>query len=165
MASLSLKPSPVHKRAALAVSTFLLIAFVITVYSAELMLPELNIYIPLVATVMFMNDLITASLLFVQFSIVHSHKLLLLANGYLFTALIVVIYGMVWQGPFHPTGLLGAGPQTPPWLYLVWHCGLPASIIVYAILETKEHKTCFAGLEFASSFSRALHALCCSFVD
>jgi hypothetical protein len=60
-----LPPSPTHRRAALTVSTFLLVAFVITVPFAEVMLPQLNIYIPLVATVMFLNDLITASLLLV----------------------------------------------------------------------------------------------------
>ena len=105
------------------------------------MLPQLNIYIPLVATVMFLNDLMTASLLLVQFSIVRSRALLLLANGYLFTALVVAVYGLVWPGAFHPTGLFGAGPQTRPWLYLVWHAGLPTSVIVYALLRSKEHKT------------------------
>jgi hypothetical protein len=87
------------------------------------------------------NDLITASLLLAQFSIVRSRTLLLLANGYLFTALVVAVYGLVWPGAFHPTGLFGAGPQTRPGLYLVWHAGLPTSVIVYALLESKEYKT------------------------
>src|SRR6185369_606321 len=39
-----------------------------------------------------------------------------------------------------PTGLFGAGPQTPPWLYLVWHAGLPTSVIVYALLKNKEYE-------------------------
>ena len=136
-----LPPSPAHRRAALAVSTFLLVAFVIAVPFANVMLPQLNIYIPLVATVMFLNDLMTASLLLAQFSIVRSRTLLLLANGYLFTALVVAAYGLVWPGAFHPTGLFGAGPQTRPWLYLVWHAGLPTSVIIYALLKGKEHKT------------------------
>src|SRR5712671_6328340 len=135
-----LPPSEAHKRAALAVSTFLLVAFVVTVPFAKVMLPQLNIYIPLVATVMFLNDLMTASLLLAQFSIVRSRALLLLANGYLFTALIVAVYGLVWPGAFHPTGLFGAGPQTRPWLYLVWHAGLPTSVVVYALLKDNEHK-------------------------
>ena len=137
----SLPPSSAHKRAALAVSTFLLVAFVITVPFAKVPLPQLNIYIPLVATVMFLNDLMTANLLLAQFSIVRSRALLSLANGYLFTALVVAVYGLVWPGAFHPTGLFGAGPQTRPWLYLVWHAGLPISVIAYALLRSKEHKT------------------------
>jgi hypothetical protein len=136
----SLPASPTHRRVALAVSIILLVAFVIAVPSARVMLPRLEIYIPLVATVMFVNDLTTASLLLAQFSIVRSRTLLLLANGYLFTALVVAVYGLIWPGAFHPTGLFGAGPQTGPWLYLVWHAGLPTSVIVYALLESKEHK-------------------------
>ena len=137
----SLPPSEAHKRAALAVSAFLLVAFVVTVPFAKVMLPQLDIYIPLVATVMFLNDLMTASLLLAQFSIVRSRALLLLANGYLFTALVVAVYGLVWPGAFHPTGLFGAGPQTQPWLYLTWYAGLPISITVYALLRGKEHTT------------------------
>ena len=136
-----LPPSPTHRRAALAVSTFLLVVFVVTVPFAQVMLPQLDIFIPLVATVMFLNDLMTASLLLAQFSIVRSRALLFLANGYLFTALVVAVYGLVWPGTFHPTGLFGAGPQSRPWLYLVWHAGLPTSVIVYALLMSKEHKT------------------------
>src|SRR6266496_2537353 len=136
-----LPPSPTLRRAALAVSTFLLVAFVIAILFAEVMLPRLNIYIPLLATVMFLNDVITASLLLVQFSIARSRTLLVLANGYLFTALVAAVYGLVWPGAFHPTGLFGAGPETPPWLYLVWHAGLPTSVIVYALLKSKEYET------------------------
>ena len=136
-----LPPSPTLRRAALAVSTFLLVAFVIIIPFAQVMLPGLHIYIPLVATVMFLNDVITASLLVVQFSIARSRTLLVLANGYLFTALVAAVYGLVWPGAFHPTGLFGAGPETPPWLYLVWHAGLPTSVIVYALLKSKEYET------------------------
>jgi signal transduction histidine kinase len=136
-----LPPSEAHKRAALAVSTFLLLAFVISVPSAKVALPQLEIYMPLVATVMFLNDLMTASLLLSLFAVVRSRALLLLANGYLFTALIVAVYGLVWPGAFHPTGLFGAGPQTRPWLYLAWYAGLPISLIAYALLKGKEHTT------------------------
>jgi len=136
-----LPPSEAHKRAALAVSAFLLVAFAVALPFAKVMLPQLDIYIPLVATVMLLNDLMTASLLLAQVSIVRSRALLLLANGYLLTALIVAVYGLVWPGAFHPTGLFGAGPQTQPWLFLIWHAGLPISIIAYALLRSKEHRT------------------------
>jgi hypothetical protein len=120
-----LPPSKAHRRAALAVSAFLLVAFAISFPSAKVVLPQLEIYIPLVATVMFLNDLMIAGLLLALFSVVRSRALLLLANGYLFTALIVAVYGLVWPRAIHPTGLFGAGPQTPAWLYLTWHAGLP----------------------------------------
>ena len=134
-----LPPSEAHKRAALAVSAFLLVALAVTVPFAKVMLPQLDIYIPLVATVMFLNDLMTVGLLLALFTVVRSRALLLLANGYLFTTLIIAVYG--WPGAFHPTGLFGAGPQTRPWLYVMWHAGLPLSVIAYALLKSKEHKT------------------------
>lgn len=134
-----LSPRPTLQRAAFLASAFLLSAFVIAIPFARFSLPQLTIYIPLVATVMFLSDLITASLLFVQFSIARSRTLLLLANGYLFTSLVAAIYGLVRAGPFNPIEWLGAGPQTPPWLYLVWQGGLPTSVIVYALLTGKEY--------------------------
>jgi signal transduction histidine kinase len=136
-----LPPSKAHKRGALAVSTFFLVAFVISFRSAKAMLPQSDIYIPLVATAMCLNDLVTASLLLAQFSVVRSRALLWLANGYIFTALVVAVYAVFWRGAFHSTGLLGAGPQTLPWLYLIWHAGLPTSVIVYALLKSQEHRT------------------------
>jgi signal transduction histidine kinase len=136
-----LPPSEAHKRWALAVSTFFLVAFVISFRSAKVILPQSDIYIPLVATAMFLNDLVTASLLLAQFSVVRSRALLLLANGYIFTALVVAAYAVFWRVAFHSTGLFGAGPQTLPWLYLIWHAGLPTSVIVYALLKSKEHTT------------------------
>ena len=136
-----LPPGEANKRAALAVSTFLLVVFVIGLPSAKVALPQLAIYMPLVATVMFLNDLMTTGLLLALFSVVRSRALLLLANGYLFTALIVAVYGLVWPGAFHPSGLFGAGPQARPWLYLTWHAGLPLSVIAYALLKGKEHAT------------------------
>ena len=133
-----LPPSEAHKRWALVVSIFFLVAFVISVRSAKVVLPQSDIYIPLVATAMFLNDLVTASLLLAQFSVVRSRALLFLASGYLFTALVVAVYGLVWRGAFR---LFGAGPHTLPWLYLVWHAGLPIAVIVYALLKSKEHTT------------------------
>src|SRR3954465_2357608 len=124
-----LPPSDAHKRGALAVSTFFLVAFLISFRSAKVILPESDIYIPLVATGMFLNDAVTASLLLAQFSVVRSRALLVLANGYLFTALVVAVYALLWRRAFHSTGLFGAGPQTLPWLYLIWHAGLPISVV------------------------------------
>src|SRR6266496_4762734 len=134
-------PGPGQKSTALAVTVFLLAAFAIIVPSARVMLRPLDVYIPLVAVVMFLTDLMTATLLLAQFSIVRSRALLLLASGYLFTALLVATYGLVWPLVIHPTGLFDAGPQTAPWLYLIWHAGLPTSVILYGFLKSKEHKT------------------------
>ena len=69
------------------------------------------------------NDLITAVLLFSQFFILRSWALLFLASGYLFTAPVALIHALTFPGLFSPTGLLGAGPQTTAWLFMIWHGG------------------------------------------
>ena len=51
------------------------------------------------------NDLITAILLFSQFSLLRSRALLLLASGYLFTAAAAVVHALTFPGLFAPAGL------------------------------------------------------------
>jgi PAS domain S-box-containing protein len=82
-----------------------------------------------------LNDVITAVLLFAQFGILRSRALLLLAGGYLFTAMIAVSHALSFPGLFTPTGLISAGPQTTVWLYMFWHGGFPILVIGYAALK------------------------------
>jgi signal transduction histidine kinase len=81
---------------------------------------------------------VTAILLFAQFSISRSLALLVLAGGYLFSALIVIPHALTFPGAFSPTGLFGAGVQTSAWLYIFWHLGFPIALIVYAWMKEKE---------------------------
>jgi PAS domain S-box-containing protein len=85
-----------------------------------------------------LNDLITAILLYSQFSQLRSRALLLLASGYLFTASAAVVHGLTFPGLFAPGGLLGAGPQTTAWLYMVWHGGFPFLVLGYALLKDED---------------------------
>ena len=85
-----------------------------------------------------LNDLITAILLFTQFSLLRSRALLLLASGYLFTAVAAVVHALSYPDVFAPNGLLGAGPQTTSWLYIVWHGGFPLLALGYALLKDKD---------------------------
>lgn len=78
-------------------------------------------------------DVITAALLLGQYADVRSHGLLALACGYTFTATIAILHALTFPGLLTPTGLLGAGPQTTSWLYIIWHAGFPLVIIFYAL--------------------------------
>jgi signal transduction histidine kinase len=132
----SLSPSRAQKRLALGVVLFLAIVFLVTAGPlATLQLPPVDAFIPVYATAMFVIDSITAALLFAQFSILRSRALLVLASGYLFTALIVVPWMLTFPGVFAPGGLLGAGLQSTVWLYILWHAGFPAFVIAYALLK------------------------------
>jgi PAS domain S-box-containing protein len=85
------------------------------------------------------NDLITAVLLFSQFAISRSRALLLLASGYLFTAMAAIVHALTFPGLFAPGGLFGAGTQTTVWLYMVWHGGFPLLVLGYALLKTSDN--------------------------
>jgi signal transduction histidine kinase len=131
-----LSPDRVQRRLALAVVLVLLIAYLITAGPlSTLRPPRVDAFVPAYATAMFVNDSITAVLLFAQFSILRSRALLVLASGYLFTALVVIPWMLTLPGVFAPTGLLGAGLQTTTWLYVLWHAAFPTSVIAYALLK------------------------------
>jgi signal transduction histidine kinase/ActR/RegA family two-component response regulator len=92
-------------------------------------------FIPIYESALAINDLITAVLLFGQFSILRSRALRVLASAYLFTAFMTVAHALTFPGLFAPTGLLGAGPQSTAWLYMFWHGGFPLLVIAYALFK------------------------------
>ncbi len=96
-------------------------------------LGEIWSFIPNYEAALCISDLITATILFGQFHLLRSRALLIVASGYLFTALIAIPHMMSFPGVFSPTGLMGAGEQTTVWLYMFWHAGFPATVIAYAL--------------------------------
>jgi signal transduction histidine kinase len=132
----SLSPGRAQERLALAVVLALAIVFFITAGPLSTMqLGEIDAFVPAYATAMFVVDSITAVLLFAQFSILRSRALLVIASGYLFTALMVIPWMLTFPGVFAPGGLLGAGLQTTAWLYILWHAGFAMCVIAYALLK------------------------------
>ena len=135
-------PSQRQQRMALACVIVMAVVFVVTAPFIATQLPQVNAFIPIIETAVFICALITASLLFVQYAVSGALELLALASGYLFTALIVVPHALTFPGAFAPTGLLGAGSQTTAWLYIAWHCGFVLFVIGYALLkEVDREKT------------------------
>ena len=131
----TLPPSQGQIRQALCVVVVLLVAFAVTAPFTNTQLPRVDAFIPVLETAIVFNDLITASLLFGQFYILRWWALLVLANGYLFTALIVIPHALTFPGAFAPTGLLGAGLQSTVSLYYFWHVGSPLAVIGYVLLK------------------------------
>ncbi|HMF21452.1 MAG TPA: MASE4 domain-containing protein [Pseudolabrys sp.] len=132
----TLSPSLAQRRLALSVVLALLVAFVTTAGPLSTIQPgRIGAFVPAYATAIFVTDLLTAVLLFAQFSILRSRGLLAIASGYLYTALIVIPWMLTFPGVFTPSGLLGAGLQTTTWLYTLWHAGFPLFVIAYAILK------------------------------
>jgi hypothetical protein len=148
-------PGRVQRRLALAVVLILQVAFFIMIGPlSTIQLARLDAFVPVYATAIFVNDSIVAVLLFAQFSILRSRSLLVIASGYLFTALAVIPWMLTFPGVFAPGGLLGAGPQSTSWLYILWHAGFPVFVIAYALLkECRSGQALVAGLRRYGNFS------------
>ena len=97
-------------------------------------------FIPAYESALVLCALITAILLFGQFSFLRSRALLVLASGYLFTAFISFAHTLTFPGVFSQNGLLGAGSQSTAWLYMFWHGGFPLFVIAYSLLDRDRHK-------------------------
>lgn len=92
-------------------------------------------FIPIYETLLVIHDLITALLLYGQFSILRERPLAILASGYLFTGLMAAFHALTFPGLFTPEGLLGAGTQSTAWIYMFWHAGFPLFVIAFVLLK------------------------------
>jgi signal transduction histidine kinase len=132
----SVSPSLLQRRFAVAVVLALLAAlFVLAGPLSNLQLARIDAFVPAYGTAIFVNDLITAVLLFNQFAILRSRAVLAISRGYLFAALMVIPWMLTFPGVITPNGLLGAGLQSTNWLYILWHAGFPTFVIAYALLK------------------------------
>ena len=104
---------------------------------ADVPLAKLPAFIPCYESALILNDLLTAALLFGQFTITRTPALLVLASGYLFTMAMTVAHALTFPGLFSDGGLLGAGPQSTAWLYMFWHGGFPVAVAGYAVIESR----------------------------
>ncbi len=132
----SLSPGPAQKRLALAIVLGILVVFIlITVGPLQgVQLGRLDAFIPAYVTAMFVNDSITAILLYAQFSILRSRAILVIASGYLFTALILIPYALVFPGVLVPGNLVG-GMQSTSWVYFIQHAGFPLFVIALCLAK------------------------------
>jgi signal transduction histidine kinase len=132
----TLPPSMGQKRLAFAVLFSLVAALFITAGPLSSIHPQrIAAFVPAYGAAMFGNSLLTAALLFAQFSILRSPPLLIISSGYLFTALILIPWMLTFPGIFTPEGFLGAGPQTTTWIYMLWHAGFALCVILYAFVK------------------------------
>jgi signal transduction histidine kinase len=131
-------PSPGQKRLALAIVLGLVTALYLVLGPfGGMRLGAVPSFVAVYTTGMFVTDAITAVLLFAQFSILRSRAILVIASGYLFTALLIVPYVLAFPGVLATNGAIG-GLQTSAHLYLLWHCGFPLFVIGYALSKDED---------------------------
>ena len=135
------RPTARQSRLVFAVAALALGGFVAAAPFSSRPLAALNALFPSLDAIVFVTDLVTAVLLFAQYSISRSRSLFALATGYLFTACIVVPHALTFAGAFTPAGLLGAGIQTGSWLFIFWHIGFAAGLLAYAVLREEKRPT------------------------
>jgi hypothetical protein len=126
-----------QQRFVLAVAVLQLVACLV-ISSFPTLLPRIDGFIPAILAIVFVADFITSVLLFQHSSSIASRALFVLANGYLFSALIVIPHALTFPGAFAPKGLLGAGAQSSGWLNVFWNIGFILAVAGYVLLKDKK---------------------------
>jgi len=127
-------PSAAQERLALAFIGGILVVFALITFGPlkGVHLGRVDAFVPAYATAMFVCDSITAILLYAQFSILRSRAILMIASGYLFSALMLIPWLLAFPGVFVPGNLIG-GLQSTNWLYAAWHGVFAMFVIAYAL--------------------------------
>lgn len=112
----------------------LAIAFLVMWPLSGVRLRPITAILPMYLMAMFLCDSITATLLFSQFAISRTLANLVIASGYLFTAITIIPYSLTFPGVFAPEPLIGH-LQSTAWLFDLWHVGFPLFVIAYGLLK------------------------------
>lgn len=130
--------TPSDRRLALVTILLSSLLFIVAAPFAREQLASAAAFIPAYESALTINDLLTATLLYVQFVVSRSLAMLTLAGGYVFCAFITIPHALSFPGSFSRTGLLDAGSQTAAWLYVFWHAGFPLAVILYVWTSNRE---------------------------
>jgi len=126
-------PATERQRAvAVGIIILLIVATAVIAPFASIQLPQVDAFIPVLQTVVSVADLVTATLLFAQFSIQPQRALLALASGYIFSGSFAFLQTLAFPGAYAPTGLIGDA-NTAAWMFVLWHTTFPAAILAYAL--------------------------------
>jgi signal transduction histidine kinase len=152
----NIPPSISQRRTARVLVLALLATLAVTWPYAHLNLPKIDAFVPSLAAALFVSDIVTAVLLFGQFSMLRQWALLVIANAYVFSALIVVAHALAFPGAFSASGLFGSGLQSAVWLYWLWHAGLPLAVIGYAVLRDRSSSAPSTRIAISSSLAATI---------
>jgi signal transduction histidine kinase len=128
---------PTRRQVRLSLSLIIIAALVslLILPVRDVRLPPVNAFIPTVDAIMFVGDLITATLLYAQAAIYRSRALTVLATGYVLTAFLLIPHALTFPGAFAANGLLGAGINTTAWLAIFQRAVFPIAVILYVRLK------------------------------
>jgi hypothetical protein len=89
-------PTNSQRWSAIAIATFLVTTFVVLIPFANIVVPRFDGLNAIIEALVFGSYLVTAVLLFSQCSVIYSPALFALANGYLFSALVVIAHALAY---------------------------------------------------------------------
>ena len=127
-----------QRRTAFGIVIFLSVVFAIVLPFAHIRAARLDVFIPVVQSIICVADLITAVLLFAQYSIQPQRALLALASGYIFSGMFAFLQTLDFPGAYSATGLLGGGLSGAAWLFSFWHITFPLAVITYVLLKDRD---------------------------
>lgn len=90
--------------------------------------PEIRPFLPIVATVWCVAELLTAFLLLSQFYVAGKKSFAIVAAAYAFSGLMTIPYLAWFPNVFITTNLSLADYQVSAWLWIVWHLSFPIAI-------------------------------------
>ena len=131
----SMPASKQERRLAFGLIALVWLAFAVVAPFAHIPLARVDAFVPVLQTVMCIVDLITAVLLFAQYSIVPKRALLAVACGYVFSGIFAFLQTLAFPGAYSPNGLIGDGVNTAAWFFVLWHASFSLSVAVYALLK------------------------------
>lgn len=125
-------------RFSLAIVGLLFVGVLVVLPMRDVRLREIDAFIPMIDAIMFVGELITATLLFAQAAVFRSRALTVLGTVYAYSALLLVPHALTFPGVFAPDGLLGAGVNTTPWLMMFRRVAFPITGILYVHLKQRD---------------------------
>jgi len=137
----SMPASAQQRRAAFGIVILLSVVFAIVLPFAHIRAARLDVFIPVVQSIICFADVITAVFLFAQYSIQPQRALLVLASGYIFSGLFAFLQTLDFPGAYSATGLLGGGLSGAAWLFSFWHILFPLAVITYVLLKERDETT------------------------
>src|SRR4051794_26560242 len=124
-----------EKAVAIGVIIVSLVAVAAIAPFARIQLGRIDAFIPVLQTVISLADLVTAILLFAQYAIQPQRALLALASGYIFSGSFAFLQTLAFPGGYSASGLIGDGPNTPAWMFVLWHTAFPAAVLAYTLMK------------------------------
>jgi len=129
--------TPRHRAMAIGVVASVLAVSALVAPFESLQIGRMDSFLPAVQTVMSAADLLTATLLFAQYSVQPHRALLVIASGYIFAGSFAFLQTLSFPGSYAPNGLIGDVYNTPAWFFVLWYTTFPLSILSYALLKDR----------------------------